>query len=198
MPVGITSFLTPSAKKLQRERTRRSSDGKTLAFKACSAPHLVSDHSSVIFSFCFFCALTRAKSSNARPQCVQVMADPDEQPSTSGRTAVSDSPVPLIMLVIGVYDIFCLSKLSLSWLNCLEAPAHIALGLIAIAASVGMAGSGKTTLMQRFNNYFALERVPSYIVNLDPAVTEVPYEPNIDIRDTVWPAMTALPRFYVS
>ena len=26
---------------------------------------------------------------------------------------------------------------------------------------------------------------PGYILNLDPAVSNVPYEPNIDIRDTV-------------
>ena len=52
-----------------------------------------------------------------------------------------------------------------------------------------MAGSGKTTLMHRFNNYFALENVPNYILNLDPAVTEVPYDPNIDIRDTARPRL---------
>ena len=57
-----------------------------------------------------------------------------------------------------------------------------------------MAGSGKTTLMQRFNNYFHLENVPNYIVNLDPAVSEVPYDPNIDIRDTVrWCPCASLP-----
>ena len=48
-----------------------------------------------------------------------------------------------------------------------------------------MAGSGKTTLMQRFNNYFHTESIPSYILNLDPAVLDVPYDPNVDIRDTV-------------
>ena len=48
-----------------------------------------------------------------------------------------------------------------------------------------MAGSGKTTLMQRINAHVRQHRVPSYIINLDPAVHEVPYEPNIDIRDTI-------------
>jgi GTPase SAR1 family protein len=48
-----------------------------------------------------------------------------------------------------------------------------------------MAGSGKTTFMQRLNMHVHEHKIPSYIVNLDPAVTYVPYSPNIDIRDTV-------------
>ena len=50
---------------------------------------------------------------------------------------------------------------------------------------LGMAGSGKTTLMQRINVYIHQNRLPSYIINLDPAVRTVPYGCNIDIRDTV-------------
>lgn len=57
---------------------------------------------------------------------------------------------------------------------------------------VGMAGAGKTTLMQRLNHY-ALEQEqaagssvdPTYYVNMDPAVTQVPFAAGIDIRDTV-------------
>eukprot|EP00613_Pedinella_sp_CCMP2098_P073350 CAMPEP_0171905838 /NCGR_PEP_ID=MMETSP0993-20121228/5466_1 /TAXON_ID=483369 /ORGANISM="non described non described, Strain CCMP2098" /LENGTH=430 /DNA_ID=CAMNT_0012537431 /DNA_START=12 /DNA_END=1304 /DNA_ORIENTATION=+ len=89
---------------------------------------------------------------------------------------------------------------------------------------VGMAGSGKTTLMQRINHY-AVEQVeaekrekaeeraaaaasgggggsgggdvgddpaedavldaPTYYVNMDPGVTQVPFAAGIDIRDTV-------------
>lgn len=70
---------------------------------------------------------------------------------------------------------------------------------------VGMAGCGKTTLMQRINHY-CLERdakaaastggggdsgsgaetvESTYYVNLDPAVTQVPFAAGIDIRDTV-------------
>ena len=48
-----------------------------------------------------------------------------------------------------------------------------------------MAGSGKTTLMQRINSHLHMQRAPSYIINLDPAVANTPYDPNIDIRDTV-------------
>jgi len=52
-------------------------------------------------------------------------------------------------------------------------------------AFAGMAGSGKTTLLQRVNAYLHQTGNPAYILNLDPAVLEVPYEANIDIRDTV-------------
>lgn len=48
-----------------------------------------------------------------------------------------------------------------------------------------MAGSGKTTLMQRLNSEIHRHRKPGYIINLDPAVQNIPYAPNIDIRDTV-------------
>jgi Conserved hypothetical ATP binding protein len=39
--------------------------------------------------------------------------------------------------------------------------------------------------MQRINSHLHMQRTPSYIVNLDPAVANTPYDPNIDIRDTV-------------
>jgi len=48
-----------------------------------------------------------------------------------------------------------------------------------------MAGSGKTTLIQRINAHLHEQRSPVYIINLDPAVAAVPYAANIDIRDTV-------------
>ena len=53
--------------------------------------------------------------------------------------------------------------------------------------TIGMAGAGKTTFVQRINAYLHSLSPPSppYILNLDPAVTRVPYEANIDIRDTV-------------
>jgi GPN-loop GTPase len=50
---------------------------------------------------------------------------------------------------------------------------------------VGMAGSGKTTFMQRINSYLHQTKEPPYVVNLDPAVHNVPFESNIDIRDSV-------------
>ncbi|KAI9502505.1 hypothetical protein GGI26_002923 [Coemansia sp. RSA 1358] len=50
---------------------------------------------------------------------------------------------------------------------------------------IGMAGSGKTTLLQRINAYLHERKTPPYVVNLDPAVAKLPFQANIDIRDTV-------------
>lgn len=50
---------------------------------------------------------------------------------------------------------------------------------------VGMAGSGKTTFMQRINNYLHINKKKPYVLNLDPAVLNVPFEANIDIRDSI-------------
>jgi GTPase SAR1 family protein len=50
---------------------------------------------------------------------------------------------------------------------------------------LGMAGSGKTTFIQRVNAYLHSQETPPYVVNLDPAVHELPYPCNVDIRDTV-------------
>ena len=49
----------------------------------------------------------------------------------------------------------------------------------------GMAGSGKTTLLQRIASHLQESGEAGYILNLDPAVAEVPYGANVDIRDTV-------------
>lgn len=50
---------------------------------------------------------------------------------------------------------------------------------------VGMAGTGKTTLVHRLQHYASERNISSYYINLDPAVSHVPYGVNIDIRDTV-------------
>lgn len=50
---------------------------------------------------------------------------------------------------------------------------------------IGMAGTGKTSLVQRLNaELLSRDKVP-YLINLDPAVLTLPYEPNIDIRDSL-------------
>lgn len=89
-----------------------------------------------------------------------------------------------------------------------------------VLITIGMAGSGKTTFVQRVNSYLrsvppqstksplsdtasthlraahsdtseaqssapSQEPRPPYILNLDPAVTYMPYDANIDIRDTI-------------
>lgn len=50
---------------------------------------------------------------------------------------------------------------------------------------IGMAGTGKTTLMHRINLYMNSMNLRGYYINLDPAVKTVPFAANIDIRDTV-------------
>ncbi|KAI6128110.1 XPA-binding protein 1 [Pisolithus croceorrhizus] len=55
-----------------------------------------------------------------------------------------------------------------------------------VIITIGMAGAGKSTFVQRINSYLRQNHEKSpYILNLDPAVAHVPFEPNIDIRDTV-------------
>lgn len=50
---------------------------------------------------------------------------------------------------------------------------------------IGMAGSGKTTLVHRISMHALSKNEPVHVTNLDPAVLEVPYDPDIDIRDAV-------------
>ena len=50
---------------------------------------------------------------------------------------------------------------------------------------LGMAGSGKTTFVQKMEEIIAERDKESYIINLDPAVMDTLYEPNMDIRDTI-------------
>ncbi|XP_074640768.1 GPN-loop GTPase 1-like [Tubulanus polymorphus] len=50
---------------------------------------------------------------------------------------------------------------------------------------LGMAGSGKTSFVQRLTAHLHAKKTPPYVINLDPAVHEVPFPANIDIRDTV-------------
>eukprot|EP01062_Namystynia_karyoxenos_P057225 TRINITY_DN48182_c0_g1_i1.p1 TRINITY_DN48182_c0_g1~~TRINITY_DN48182_c0_g1_i1.p1 ORF type:complete len:421 (+),score=154.62 TRINITY_DN48182_c0_g1_i1:68-1330(+) len=68
-------------------------------------------------------------------------------------------------------------------------PAHICdkdpHALPTVVLVVGMAGSGKSTLMHRLNVEMHERQIPSFFINLDPAVLEVPFGVNIDIRDTV-------------
>jgi hypothetical protein len=49
----------------------------------------------------------------------------------------------------------------------------------------GRPGSGKTTFMQRINAHLHAQKEPPYVINLDPAVRNVPFDSNIDIRDSV-------------
>ncbi|XP_015377603.1 PREDICTED: GPN-loop GTPase 1 [Diuraphis noxia] len=50
---------------------------------------------------------------------------------------------------------------------------------------LGMAGSGKTTFVSKLNTYLRQFKRAPYLINLDPACKNMPYTPNIDIRDSV-------------
>jgi GTPase SAR1 and related small G proteins len=50
---------------------------------------------------------------------------------------------------------------------------------------LGTAGSGKTSLSSVLQTYLTSHQLDSIIVNLDPAVEELPYEPDVDVRDYV-------------
>lgn len=50
---------------------------------------------------------------------------------------------------------------------------------------VGMAGSGKTTFLHRLVSHTQSSDIHGYVMNLDPAVMNLPFGANIDIRDTV-------------
>lgn len=54
-----------------------------------------------------------------------------------------------------------------------------------VVLMVGMAGSGKTSLVQRIGAYLNERQAQPYIINLDPAVTILPYGAHVDARDTV-------------
>ncbi|KFO20698.1 GPN-loop GTPase 1 [Fukomys damarensis] len=48
-----------------------------------------------------------------------------------------------------------------------------------------MTGSRKTTFVHRLTGHLHTHSCPPYVINLDPAVHEVPFPANIDIHDTV-------------
>lgn len=50
---------------------------------------------------------------------------------------------------------------------------------------VGTAGSGKTTLTNEFKNWMTREGFQAVTVNLDPGVSNLPYNPDIDVRDWI-------------
>lgn len=54
-----------------------------------------------------------------------------------------------------------------------------------VIITIGMAGAGKSTFVNRINSHLGSQNIPPYVLNLDPAVATTAFEPNIDIRDTV-------------
>jgi len=54
-----------------------------------------------------------------------------------------------------------------------------------VIITIGMAGAGKSTFVNRINSHLGSHSKPPYVLNLDPAVAATAFEPNIDIRDTI-------------
>lgn len=50
---------------------------------------------------------------------------------------------------------------------------------------LGMAGSGKTTFVQKLAEHLYDNEEPGYLINLDPACQNLPFPANVDIRDTI-------------
>ncbi len=50
---------------------------------------------------------------------------------------------------------------------------------------VGTAGAGKSTLVAAFDRWAKKSGLSTLLVNLDPGAEKLPYEPDIDIRETV-------------
>ncbi|MFO7678162.1 MAG: ATP/GTP-binding protein [Thermoplasmatota archaeon] len=50
---------------------------------------------------------------------------------------------------------------------------------------IGTAGSGKSTLTGNFQSWFRLQSLDAIIVNLDPGAENLPYEPDVDVRDWI-------------
>jgi len=50
---------------------------------------------------------------------------------------------------------------------------------------IGTAGSGKSTLTQTFKQWMELRSVDAVTVNLDPGAENLPYNPDVDIRDWI-------------
>ncbi|BAB65959.1 MULTISPECIES: ATP/GTP-binding protein [Sulfurisphaera] len=50
---------------------------------------------------------------------------------------------------------------------------------------LGTAGSGKTTLVKSLQDYLLDNEMDTAIINLDPAVEQIPYKPDFDVRELV-------------
>jgi len=50
---------------------------------------------------------------------------------------------------------------------------------------IGTAGSGKSTLTYNFKRWMELRSIDAITVNLDPGAENLPYEPDVDIRDWI-------------
>ncbi|KAF3835602.1 hypothetical protein F7725_028160 [Dissostichus mawsoni] len=58
-------------------------------------------------------------------------------------------------------------------------------GQTGVSDRAGDGGIRENNFVQRLTSYLHTRKSPPYVINLDPAVHEVPFPANIDIRDTV-------------
>jgi len=59
---------------------------------------------------------------------------------------------------------------------------------------IGTAGSGKSTLTHNFQKWMEMRSLDAVTVNLDPGAENLPYEPDVDIRD--WISLKEVMRAY--
>jgi len=57
--------------------------------------------------------------------------------------------------------------------------------VLLVAFIIGTAGSGKSTLTSTLNNWLEDHDIRTITVNLDPAVEELPYNPDVDVRNYI-------------
>lgn len=50
---------------------------------------------------------------------------------------------------------------------------------------IGTAGAGKSTLVKRFHEWIDIKGLDAILVNLDPGAENLPYDPDVDIRDWI-------------
>lgn len=50
---------------------------------------------------------------------------------------------------------------------------------------IGTAGSGKSTMVHSFNAWMSSQGLDALALNLDPGAEQLPYEPDIDVRDWI-------------
>lgn len=66
-----------------------------------------------------------------------------------------------------------------------SAPKHPEVKKSTCLIVLGMAGSGKTTFVQKLSEHLYDNEKPGYLINLDPACHDLPYPAQVDIRDTI-------------
>jgi GTPase SAR1 family protein len=104
----------------------------------------------------------------ASPRCTQTFHSLDKQEKNMATSQTPQGSQPVAIVCVGMAGTFDPNSTN-----------HRTVPLTSTL------GSGKTTFMQRINSYLHSKNEPPYVINLDPAVRNVPFDSNIDIRDSV-------------